>query len=256
MFTNRLSLKAYIRRCGLSLTTEEKIEIQSRRSRLRDHITEHQSKAITLFKIGDIPEGLESSNYETEEDLWDDDEDDPDSVPDADDIETFKLLLPSSLGWEVCSARGLSHAAEIEIKLRVGQCNDALHAIRLAVGKKVFVFRNDVRKARSKKHKTKAYWKVQATTDLLSHRAQCYRRARKALQDLNAPHSILQKYQVLTADHLAAKETFLDSSVKGVKHKHLAWFWTVNIGGEMVDDEMLKECKPIVSSDDPKKSDL
>jgi hypothetical protein len=137
----------------------------------------------------------------------------------------------------------MEHALEAEIQLRVGQCNDALHAIRLAVGKKAFVFRNDVRKARSKKYKTKAYHKVQATADLLSLRAQIYRRSRVALQSLGADESILKKYQVLTAEHLKAKETFLDSTVKGVKHKHLAWFWTVDIGGDTVDDAMLKECE-------------
>jgi hypothetical protein len=184
-----------------------------------------------------------------DDDLWEDDEEGAGLSTDPEEIESLQLLLPSTLGSAECDRHGLHRAVDLEIQLRVGQCNDALHAIRLAVGKKAFVFRNDVRKARSKKHKTKAYRKVQSTGDLLSHYAQCYRQARKALQNLGAPEDILAKYQSLTADHLTAKETFLDSTVKGTKHKHLAWFWTVDIGGEVVDDEILKECKSLNISD-------
>jgi hypothetical protein len=238
----RLLLKAHIRRCGAWQTTEEKLDIQARRGRLLTQVTEHRQKGPAFLNIPNLGERHDSFVEDMDDDLWDD-EDGAECTPEPEEIESLQLLLPSTLGHQECEHRGLHRAVDLEIQLRVGQCNDALQAIRLAVGKKAFVFRNDVRNARSKKYKTKAYRKVQSTSDLLSHYAQCYRRGRKALQDLNAPEDVLEKYQRLTADHLTAKETFLDSKVKGVKHKHLAWFWTVDIGGETVDDEMLKECE-------------
>src|ERR1700723_722615 len=66
-------------------------------------------------------------------------------------LEAFWLGMPSNIGRETCVNRRLEVAVQAELLLREGQMNDALQAVRFAIGKKAFVFRTNIWSAKSKK---------------------------------------------------------------------------------------------------------
>jgi hypothetical protein len=97
---------------------------------------------------------------------------------DPDDLlekpELYQVGLPSSLGISTCTKWHLMDALASEIKRREGQCNDALQTIWLAVAKKSFVYRTEVRLAENKDGKTRAYRQVQRADTMLQYHAQVY----------------------------------------------------------------------------------
>ena len=70
------------------------------------------------------------------------------------DAEKRSLFLPSTIGFETCRRLGLKSLVEKELLLRQGQANDALQAIRLAIGEKSFRFWKQLWMATSKVKKT------------------------------------------------------------------------------------------------------
>jgi len=222
---------------------------------MSSRITFHQHRARQLLEISAEEEDDLSYGY-ADTHVWmegDDgelalipDEGDNPMFPDPEvrqNPERFSLSMPSHLGLAVCEQRGLSSALHGEIQLRIGQCNDALQAIRLFIGKKAFVFKTNIRSAPSKKYKTRAYRQVQSMDSTLRYHAQLYRRARAALQLLNAPRDVIARFRDLLPVDLKTNTTFLNSSVSGVKHANLAWFWYLDMEGDAVDDSVMKECK-------------
>jgi len=64
------------------------------------------------------------------------------------------LCFPSSLGHADCVKRGKRRLMEKEAELRIGEANDALEAIRVALAHKSLVFRRDVKTASNQKQTT------------------------------------------------------------------------------------------------------
>ena len=160
-----------------------------------------------------------------------------------DQPEKFTLSLPSTLGLQRCRQRQLQHAVDAEIQIRIGHCNDALQAIRLYIAKKSMLYKTEVRPAVNTKGKTRAYHKVQAADATLRCQAQIYRKSRAALKTLNAPEDVLHRFKELQAVDLTTTSTFLHPSVKGRKHKHLAWFWLLDDGEDSEDKNVMTECE-------------
>lgn len=253
----RLSLQTYIRDVGKTPTLPEKIEISQRQAKMSSRISTHQQRARKFLAITDEEEDDRSFSYEDshifvegKDGLVDlipatSDEDLFSSAGPSDIPEKFQLALPSSIGLEECHKRRLQYAIKYEIQLRTGQCEDALQAIRMAIGKKAFLFQNEVRKAVTKVHKTRAFTKVEAVTTNLQYNAQLYRRARQALLDLKAESPIIARFKPLNPNDLRTITTFLDTGIKhqSLKHKNLAWFWYLDLKGDSVDNDVMTECK-------------
>ena len=236
---------------------EEKIEISQRRGKLSGRINTHQNLARKFLAITAEEEDDQSFAYE-DSDLF---IEGPDgqvelipAIPDSDvfspghttDLpEKFKLAMPSSIGREECQKRRLQYAVRSEIQLRIGQCDDALQAIRMIIGKKAFLFQNEVRKAVTKVHKTRAYDKVEAVSTTLHYNAQLYRQSRKVLLDLQADGQILSRFKPLATDDLRTTTTFLDTGIKkqNLKHKNLAWFWYLDLQGDSENNNVMTECE-------------
>jgi len=70
--------------------------------------------------------------------------------------EYILLHLPSHLGGNWCHENAAEDLLKMELHLREGQLNDSLHHIRVALGHKSYLFRNDIRPARTQKLKTRA----------------------------------------------------------------------------------------------------
>ena len=243
-----------IREAGKTATVEEHIDIAQRRARLSIRITSHQRQARKFLDLTDEEEDDQSYSYHDSHVFVDDDNGDPQLLPistnslpqkieSVDRPECFLLAMPSNLGERICRDRRLEVAVKAEMQLREGQMNDALQGVRLAIGKKAFIFQAHVRSARSKKIKTRAYTLVQSMDTTLRYHAQLYRRARTAVQSLGATVEFLNKFQSLEPDDLKTSTTFLNSSVGGMKHRHLSWVWYLDVEGDSVDDNVMKECK-------------
>lgn len=245
----RLSLQQLVRKAGKKPSKEDELDIAQRRIRLSARITAHQTRARRLLSLTDHEEDNTSYAYFDKD--WMDDEDHEEcassgpflDVSGQDQPEKFTLSLPSTLGLQTCKRRQLQHAVEAEIQIRIGHCNDSLQAIRLYIAKKSMLYKTEVRPAINTKGKTRAYHKVQAADATLRCQAQIYRKSRAALKTLQAAQDVLQRFKELQAVDLTTTSTFLHPSVEGRKHKHLAWFWLLDAGGDSADENVMIECE-------------
>jgi hypothetical protein len=85
---------------------------------------------------------------------------------------------------------------------------------------------------------------IQSIDTTLRYHAQLYRRARAAVEILaGLGTSLLDRFQPLEPEDLKTTTTFINPSVTGLKHKHLAWFWSMDVEADSVDDNVMRECK-------------
>jgi hypothetical protein len=161
------------------------------------------------------------------------------------------LPLPSTFGTTQSTSLGLDSLAAKELKLREGQANDELQGVRMALGEKSFLFRKDVRLAQSKLKKGRAWSKVHKISRRVQSHRQVYHAARTAMVSLGCSADMQAKYQVLRRDQLKVSTaavrggTGTGSTESGSRRQDepLAWFWTMNIQGDVEASSMLKECK-------------
>ena len=231
--------------------TAEQIEITKRRSRLLNRITDHQRKAHQYLT------GADDDDYSFEpSEVYDIGQDGelelvsnrpPDNPFVANKVGhrpvCFRLTLPSGMTRRVRWEHGVQGVAALEIQLRAGQCNDALKAIRLALGKKAFLFRTKIRPRGPKTGKTKSWDEIHAVDQTLRLNAQIYRSSRESLVDLEAPMAMTDRFQVLETKHLKTSTTLLDPQQDGFKHVQLPWFWYLDVTGDSISASHLKECK-------------
>ena len=254
--TIRLGLQQYVRQVGRHPTVPEKLEIAQRRGKLLTRISSHQHRARQWLQLTEEEEDDESSCY-TDTHLFLDNADGeiylapanhvhgpvPDAIPLSEKPEHFLLSLPSTLGMQTCRTRHLEAASDAERELRMGQANDALQGVRLAIARKAFVFRTQVRRAVNKTHKTRAYSKIHSTDTSLRYHAQLYRQSRNSLTQLNVGLDVLGRFQELKPEHLKTTTTFIDHRTPGMKHQHLPWFWYLDVQGDSIDDSLMLECE-------------
>lgn len=113
----------------------------------------------------------------------------------AEDFKFPILPLPSGIEPTTCKELQLSDLVTQELRLRVGQANDALHAIRLAIAEISVLFRTEVRHAANQASATRAWGKVHQVDNLLSRHVAIYKRCRIALVSLGADSQLLRRYR-------------------------------------------------------------
>ncbi|KAF8437114.1 hypothetical protein L210DRAFT_3505436 [Boletus edulis BED1] len=113
------------------------------------------------------------------------------------------LPLPSNLGLQRCQGLKMNHLVELELKLRIGQANDALHEIGLPWRIKTGYFKH----------------KFGMPTIMI------------ALQNLGADNETLQKYKVLEDADLKMKATASggNKDARSSRNDHLSWFWSLDV---------------------------
>ena len=100
--------------------------------------------------------------------------------------EDIQLHLPSHLGRTWCDKNAAKDLRKAELRLQVGQLNDSLHHIRIALGHKSYVFRNDVQLARTQRLKTCAWAEVHAVESTVQHHAWVYNHTWHSMPNLGA----------------------------------------------------------------------
>ena len=155
------------------------------------------------------------------------------------------LPLPSVLGLEMCHDLDILDLADQELQLRYGQANDALHHIRLALGYKSHLYRENIRKAKSKRKKLGAFDQVTAITNEVQSHARTYALARRAMIALNAPAEMLGRYQLLQRSDLTISTSIVDPQAHGLgkaSSTSLSWIWTTNGTDDEEQSGWMSEC--------------
>jgi hypothetical protein len=153
------------------------------------------------------------------------------------------ILLPSALGKSRCVELGYESFAEQEVKLRIGEANDALHGLRLSLSRKAIIFREELRTSKSKTQKTRSWKHILVADGSARHQASLYCRARAALIRLDAGSELLERYQILTREHMSITTAKIDPSQRGQRNKSLAWFWNMDVKSDTAAVAGMTECK-------------
>lgn len=268
MQTHRLDLQAQVRNIGSRPTPDQQRDILSRRSRLQEKIISFQKQAVKLLNTV-TSDGDDSWDDTTRKETYlgvefdgvgEDGDEDPSSAEaseerrqaqplgftDSDsfvDAEHISLHLPSNLGHDWCNENAAEDLEKAELRLREGQLNDSLHHIRIALGHKSYLFRNEVRPARTQRLKTRAWQGVQAVESTVQHHARVYMRARKAIVALGADGILLDRYKVLARQDLSVKTSVIAPHVRGQRNTLLPWFWTMDVQRDTDVGVWMKDCE-------------
>ncbi|KAI6096271.1 hypothetical protein EDD16DRAFT_1528139 [Pisolithus croceorrhizus] len=134
-----------------------------------------------------------------EQDVFCEDADSNGSADDAMEMEPLKtstlshLPLPSNIRVERCHAAGVYELTQMELQLQVGQANDALHGLHLALADKAVVFRGVMRQAKGYSMRTHG-WQME-----------------------------------LLKCHLSINMAAFTQNAHDHHHSSLPWFWTMDI---------------------------
>ncbi len=228
----------------------ERLDVERRRERLEHQIDAFHAKAAQFWGAGEDDCWQDISGHESPELISSDSEDDKDDnfffapqvVESHDGAESCPLRLPSSIGVEACRRNGHGCFAEQEYTLRVGHANDSLQALRLALSRKAVIFREGMRKSKSKVQKTRSWDQIISIDGSVRHQAKLYNKARAAMIRLGASPQDLIRYKVLQRDHLSITTARIDPSLRGQRNSSLAWFWTMDVRADTDASEGMSEC--------------
>jgi hypothetical protein len=163
-----------------TFTLLEKTSILDRRARLQSRIDAFNQKRPIFMPHANWDElstdGLPLGSFvEEEDDDWDDDNDNEQEhgLPDP-----ASISMPSAFGKDRCLQYGWSAIAAEEIDLRVGQANECLKTLRLALGHKSLLLRQSVRNSKGKKARTRAWAQVTSIDDNIREEVLVYHLAR------------------------------------------------------------------------------
>jgi hypothetical protein len=238
------------------------MDITMKRSRLQERVDTFQKQAAAILQaagdswdstlvretyIGAEFDGIDEGENDDECPLPAEERDQVQTVvnfsTDASvDAEYIPLHLPSHFGRNWCNENAAEDLAEAELRLREGQLNDALHHIRIALGHKSFLFRHDIRPARTQRLKTRAWAEVHAVESTVQHHARVYVRGRKEMVDLGAGADLLDRYKVLRRQDLSVKTSVIAPQVRGQRNKSLPWFWTMDVRRDTDVGEWMEDC--------------
>ncbi|KAG1895160.1 uncharacterized protein F5891DRAFT_984479 [Suillus fuscotomentosus] len=117
----------------------------------------------------------------------------------------------------------------LEMSLREGQANDALHNLRIHLCNKAILFRTTVRQAKSQALKTRAWSQVTSVQQAVSLHASIYTKTRKQIIKLEPGQDQLQKYKPLLHEQLKISTAVGNPNARGQRNESLAWFWSVEV---------------------------
>ena len=241
----RLQLRQTIRLCGETPTKAQAIEISQKRERLMKRVDKFQGQAVQWVGADAVESMLEDvadpgdfrvpDGTVIEED-W--------SNPDGQfGPEQLALHLPSTLTTLNGLTPELLQLARKELEIRKGLANDALHSLRLLLGKKSFQFRERLRPAVGKVQKTRAWAAITAVNTEISHYARVYALNRTAMIHLGITQAELaDTYPELLPQDLVTSTAILQPNLPGQSSQKLSWIWTHHLPSAD-DDSHLSECK-------------
>lgn len=239
-----------------TLTLAEKTDIQDRRMRLQSRIDSFNHNSQVFLANGDwdnlvlerggwgYAKAAVKDSYEVGEGGGEEEEDEDENEDENDEWpEHAVLYMPSALGKKQCAKQGWASMVNQEMELRVGQADESLEKLRLALGHKSLLLRNSVRKATGQKGKTRAWNDVNKVEESIRREVAIYHRARAALMGLEAGEDILNRYKPIKTEDLKMSGDIVEENRIGQRNDALAWFWRLDGAGQNPDDDWMQECK-------------
>lgn len=165
-------------------------------------------------------------------------------IGEGDSPETIKLLMPSRMKPGALRRSGLQQLERQEAQLRVGQMNDALQGLRLALGEKALLLRTSVRNNKSQRRVGRAWAGVNKEEAKVQKNLRAYNRGRNAVIRLDAANHLLERYKAIRKEDLTMSGDITEENRIGQRNENLAWFWRIGGDGmEGEDSPRMKECK-------------
>ncbi|KAG1795293.1 uncharacterized protein HD556DRAFT_1364311 [Suillus plorans] len=150
----QIALLIEVRRIGRRSTETQRLDIARQRDRLQGQIDGFARDLMQMMNLKDW-----------DVDILDDLDDDPADFTETSHTwtnspELTVIPLPSNLGVDRCRRCMAEDLIPLEMSLREGQANDALHNLRIYLCNKAILFRTTVRQAKSQALKTRAWSQV------------------------------------------------------------------------------------------------
>ena len=156
--------------------------------------------------------------------------------------EDISILLPSSLGLEWCVQHNAQSLAEKEARLRHAQANDAIHSMRLALGFKSALFRDQVRHAKTQRTKTRAWDAIHSIDTTVHQHARNYSMARDAYLKIQHAYEDGPELPQLRSEDLRVSTAILGSAQVGQCNTQLPWVWSFRTSADQ-DGTWMDECE-------------
>ena len=241
-----------VRSLGESPNYEQQLPLQAKRHRLQTNIDTFISQQTEF--LGTISE----SPVPTINDTWlntDDDEgqDLAGALLSLADLPSSEALSPESIPLPLLSSfcdngipDRLRRIVKIELELRKGQANDALHSLRIAIAQKSFIFRTRIRKnapTTGYAKRLRSYGEARGIKTTIGFSAKVYTTTRKAMERLGATNSDLSMYRNLTQQDLVASTAVMEPNARGQSRVKLSWIW--HIVSDAENTQFVNECKSL-----------
>ncbi|KAK7686643.1 hypothetical protein QCA50_010243 [Cerrena zonata] len=233
----QIELRKEVRKAGRFPGPDQTKKFLEKRQSLQQQIDNFKAQSRGFVPLTNEPD----PDPLTSPDDW---EDDPtDGSADADEFELpddiitetsdgrqakrLAIPLPSSFGKVACKTR-LQTLAAIELDLRVGQANDALRFLRIAIGQKSFNFRTKFRSRSGNsgyKNRLRSYAENHTLQMTIDQAAQIYKSSRHAMEILGASKETLLKFKILTKADISSSTAVVDPNARGERNNGLSWIW-------------------------------
>ncbi|KAG1723311.1 uncharacterized protein EDB91DRAFT_1087858, partial [Suillus paluster] len=225
----QIALLIEVRRIGKRTTETQRLDITRQRDRLQGQID-----AFTRIAVTHLGEGFDADDNpdDLNVDILDDLDDDPEDFIRTSDTwtnspELTVIPLPSNLRVDRCKHCMAEDLILLELSLREGQVNDALHNLKIHLCNKAILFRTTVRQAKSQALKIQAWSQVMSVQQAVSLHASIYTKTRKQMIKLELGQDQLQKYKPLLREQLKVSMAVGDPNAQGQRNESLAWFWSI-----------------------------
>src|SRR5579863_454651 len=132
-----------------------------------------------------------------------------------------------------------------ELGLRILQSTRCLAAIRDLVAEKSFEYAHVMRKAATKRIQTRSRSSIVKLNDQLTFCCRVYTWARAALVRLGAGESLLNRFRLLSKDHVKASTAILNPNIPGSSSLRLSWIWQTRAQGvaSEAEPDLMRECE-------------
>ena len=229
----------------------QQLALQNKRRRLQTQIDAFIAQAtVFLGNIDSVPDSTIDGNW-----FHQDDEDDEPimDVTSSSDLPVTESVFPETIALPLPVAlitharRDLFHYLfQCELRLRIGQANDALHMLRTAIAHKSFFYRARVRKnapTSNYSRRLRSYGDGRTLQATIDQAAKIYSTCRSALKKLGASAEVLGCFKQLCEQDLVTSTAVVDPNAHGQSHAKLSWIWqTVSVNN---DPTFLNECKSL-----------
>jgi hypothetical protein len=131
----------------------------------------------------------------------------------------------------------------MELKLRIEQASETLQALRDAIADKSFQYSHVIRVAPKKGVRTRARTVITKLNETIAYLCHVYGQCRSALVKLGASNQVLNRFQILSKDHVKSSTALLNPNEPGSTNIQLSWIWKMGHGENRSTPDGLRECK-------------